>query len=320
MGETVAKDQAVLITAYNRPHKLRALIDSLRFSAPQLVFVHVDGPKVGDSADSALVRETQSTIKSLDWGAEVVTNFQEVNLGCRGGMHAALDWFFGHVDQGIILEDDLVVSPQALPWLNHGLAEFRRDDVWLISANKQSALRSYVRPSLTVIPHIWGWATWADRWNSHDKTLAFWKDYRESAGFPGVFRSARLASQLRADIDNAYHGVVDTWDLGFMADMWHHRGFVVSPPANLVSNSGFDEQATHTRGPGWEAGLPVYRIPQRALQRSPRISRIADFLELRMLRGARKTKLRLRALSLFLWNPLHSMFGLQPWAGPKTPL
>ena len=66
----MAKNEAVLITAYNRPDKLRALIDSLRASASRLVFVHVDAPKLGDSADSVLVRETQSTITTIDWGGQ----------------------------------------------------------------------------------------------------------------------------------------------------------------------------------------------------------------------------------------------------------
>jgi hypothetical protein len=232
-----------------------------------------------------LVERTRTLSREFDWGLRVVTHFQDTNLGCRQGMHYALDWFYSEVEMGVVLEDDLAPSGQALPFLHYGLTRFRNSRVWLISANKQSVFRSFSRPSLTSIPHIWGWATWADRWNSHDKELNFWADYKNSPRFASRFPTPAIAARFREDIDRAHRGQIDTWDLGFMADMWAHDGLAVSPPANLVSNRGFDTEATHTVGPGWESNRPTYQVPRNKLERSPQYSVSAEMLELLMMGG-----------------------------------
>jgi hypothetical protein len=311
----LVQKQALLITAYNRPKKLRALIDALRPIAPPLVFLHVDGPSPTKPNDERLVESTRALSREFDWRPQIVTHFQDGNLGCRQGMHYALDWFYSHVEMGAVLEDDLVPSGQALPFLHDGLERFRNSRVWLISANKQSSFRSFSRPSLTAIPHIWGWATWADRWNSHDKELDFWAEYRDSRRFASQFPTPAVAARFRDDIDRAHQGQIDTWDLGFMADMWANDGLCVSPPATLVSNRGFDAEGTHTVGPGWESSRPSYEVPRNKLTRSPKYSASAEIIELLMMKGGPRIRKALRRLSALLSAPAHAFFGFRKSLG-----
>jgi len=57
----------VLIVAFNRPEKLKNLLESLRASAPPVVMLAVDGPREGISSDNQLVANTQKMVEIIDW-------------------------------------------------------------------------------------------------------------------------------------------------------------------------------------------------------------------------------------------------------------
>ena len=314
---TTANLPAVLVTAYNRPSKLRSLFRSLTTSAPPLIFLHVDGPKAGDTEDSRLVEQTRDLVKELDWKPEVKTMFQDSNLGCREGMHHALDWFFDHVDEGIVLEDDLIVSPSMFQFFEHGLTAFAHPEIWMLSANKNSNFRSYRHPALTKVVGIWGWATWAHKWKLHDKGLEFWPDFRESRGFREIFPSKQVSVNFRNEIDQSFSHQIDTWDSGFMATIWKNGGFSISPPVNLASNLGFDAQATHTKTANFESNLPIYEPATDSMVRAPKPSRLADRIEFWMLKGPRSTRKAFRRANsgVDIASPLLSRSEVIPWVG-----
>lgn len=57
-----------------------------------------------------LCDEVRKIITDVDWPCEVKTLFREHNLGCRVAVQTAIDWFFAHENEGIILEDDPLIS------------------------------------------------------------------------------------------------------------------------------------------------------------------------------------------------------------------
>ncbi len=84
-----------------------ARIKALRQVRPCQVFVASDGPRTPGEACS--VQTTRELINSeIDWPCQLHTRFSKVNQGCQQGVSSAITWFFDHVDEGIILEDDCV--------------------------------------------------------------------------------------------------------------------------------------------------------------------------------------------------------------------
>ena len=59
----------------------------------------------GEIADAKALRAY--VLEHIDWPCEVQTLFRDTHLGCRVAVSGALDWFFEHEPEGIILEDDL---------------------------------------------------------------------------------------------------------------------------------------------------------------------------------------------------------------------
>ena len=127
----------ILLIAFNRPQNTRRVIEALRQIRPKTVFVAADGPRQGNLSDSALCAEVRSLVsETIDWPCEIKTSYNQVNLGCRKGVVKALDWFFGEVEEGVILEDDVVPTQDFFTYCEELLNRYRFDQrVGSISGN-----------------------------------------------------------------------------------------------------------------------------------------------------------------------------------------
>jgi hypothetical protein len=74
--------------------------------------------------------------KEIDWPCQIERLYSDVNQGCRLGVSRAIDWFFEHVDEGMILEDDCVPHPDFFPYCATLLERYCNDTrVWCISCD-----------------------------------------------------------------------------------------------------------------------------------------------------------------------------------------
>ena len=101
----------VLFLIFNRPALTAQVFKRIRAARPRQLFVAADGPRINHLKDKALCIETRKIIEQIDWDCEVKTLFRVENLGCGKAVSEAITWFFEHVEQGIILEDDCIPHP-----------------------------------------------------------------------------------------------------------------------------------------------------------------------------------------------------------------
>ena len=67
-------------------------------------------------------------IEQVDWECEVKLLYREENIGCRAAISSGIDWFFRHVDEGIILEDDCLPSKSFFRFCQDLLEKYRHND------------------------------------------------------------------------------------------------------------------------------------------------------------------------------------------------
>ena len=96
----------------------------------------------------------------------------------------------------------------------------------------------------------WGWATWRRAFQHYDPEIKLWPILRDTPWLQDVLGDPkavefwkRIYDLSHANIDN-----VNTWDYQWLFATWAYRGLSILPSTNLVSNIGFREDATHTRG------------------------------------------------------------------------
>src|SRR5687768_14616414 len=98
----------VLLILFNKPDTTRQVLEVVRQQRPTKLFLAADGPRPHRPGDRAACAEARAVTDSIDWPCEVYRRFLDENLGCARGPSDAISWFFEHVEDGIILEDDCV--------------------------------------------------------------------------------------------------------------------------------------------------------------------------------------------------------------------
>lgn len=248
----------VLLLVFNRPNCTKKVFEAIAAARPSKLYVAADGARSCRLGEADLCVQVRAIATRVDWGCELKVLFREENLGCRRAVSGAIDWFFEHEEEGIILEDDCLPSPYFFEYAAQALERYRDNDQVMHIGGI-----NYQRPHADLhtayyysnIPQIWGWATWRRAWQCYDYDLTGLHSFISS----GQWR------ELNEDIDVCYFWVgcfyaawkskVDTWDYQWMFSVLANKGVSVSPSVNLVQNIGFGDDSTHTKT-GYTLGLP----------------------------------------------------------------
>lgn len=240
----------ILLLIFNRPDETSVVFEKIRKIQPTKLFISGDGPRLGNSNDEAKIVETRNLVlNNIDWDCECLTNFSEQNLGCGRSVSNGISWFFENVPFGIILEDDC--SPQ-IDFFNYAkelLIKYKNDlNIWHISGNsivnqnvfKRRDTSSYYYSNFN---HVWGWATWANRWNYYDFKLSNITETNFIKERFSLVKDIEFWENLFFKMKNSE---IDTWDYQWTFAMWYNNGISIVPKINLIENIGFGENATHT--------------------------------------------------------------------------
>jgi hypothetical protein len=242
----------LLLIAWRRPHTLRKVIDAIRPVAPTRLFVACDGPNRERPGEVEKVAATRAVIENeIDWSCQIERLYSDVNQGCSVGPIRAITWFFDHVEEGIILEDDCVPHRDFFLYCTTLLERYRYDmRVWCISGNnfQNGQWRGDGSYYYGLIPHCWGWATWLSRWKYYDPHITDWPCLRDSGHLSSIFNEP-LEVAYWSGIWQKTHAnplQITWWDYQWVFICLANGGLTCLPNRNLVSNVGFGDGATHT--------------------------------------------------------------------------
>ncbi len=244
----------ILLIAWRRPHTLRQVIDAIRPTEPKRLFVACDGANPERPGESEKVAATRALIDhEIDWPCRVELLYSDVNQGCSIGPIRAINWFFEHVTEGIILEDDCVPHPDFFPYCTTLLERYRNDTrVWCISGNnfQRGQWRGDGSYYFSRYNHCWGWASWRRCWQYYDAGLRHWPVLRNSGHLSTIFEDPLERDYWCSIWQRTYSKTVPItwWDYQWFFTCVTNGGLTTLPNRNLVSNVGFGEDATHTTG------------------------------------------------------------------------
>ena len=239
----------VILFAYRRPAEIQVTLDALQanYLAPESdLYIFVDAPKRPE--DAPKVAQVHKILDAASGFRTIHRDYAESNIGCADSIIRGISQVLTNHPSAIIVEDDLVTAPNFLDFMNQCLEKYADTrGVYSASGYTMSFSRPYdYKSDAYFVPRHspWGWATWADCWQSVDWAMtdypAFAEDKQQQRAF--MQGGSDLVGMLRDQME----GRADAWDIRFCYNRFKENGLSVYPTVSKVQNIGFGSDATHT--------------------------------------------------------------------------
>jgi hypothetical protein len=207
---------------FRRPAHTRQVLASLaanREAADSTLYVFCDGPKAGASEDDIRdIEEVRRIVRAENRFGQTIVIERDTNAGLANSITTGVTQIVEQHGAVIVVEDDLIVSPYFLKYMNDSLSRYRDNPrVGSIGAcNFFACGPKYPSSFFIPMPDCWGWATWGDRWRHY-----------EPNGVALLTKLEQSGRMRRFNVDGAYpmermlrdqiKGNVDSWAIRWTA-------------------------------------------------------------------------------------------------------
>jgi hypothetical protein len=232
---------------YNRPLHTRQTVEALlknSGAADSDLHVFSDGPK-NDPARSG-VEEVRKYIRQISGFRSVTIVEHETNRGLARSIIDGVSTLCDKFGSAIVIEDDLVLAPAFLNFMNTALERYRNDSHVMQVSGYMFPVEIGAQTDSFFLPFTtsWGWASWARAWRDFDP---------EMSAFGALSADRHLRNQF--NLGGAYdyfgmlqkqsRGELDSWAIRWYLSVFMKKGLTLYPAHTLVRNIGFDGSGTH---------------------------------------------------------------------------
>ena len=241
----------ILLFVYNRPSHTRRCIESLlknSLASESHLFIYADGAK--DESQQEAVNEVRSYIRSIQGFKQVTLIERNENWGLARNIIDGVTTQVNRYGKVIVLEDDLIVAPYFLQFMNDALETYKDEPkVGHIQACDFTQDPTLPETFLIKWTGSWGWGTWDRAWkhfNPNGKELLKKLEERKltyTFDFNGKYGFTRM---LRRQIE----GKNNSWAIRWNASLFLEDILSLNVGRSLVQNEGFDGTGTNCGGGG----------------------------------------------------------------------
>tara|TARA_B100000787_G_scaffold168896_1_gene158652 strand:+ start:1324 stop:2235 length:912 start_codon:yes stop_codon:yes gene_type:complete len=239
----------IIIFGYNRPKLLESCLSSLKKYdklKKHKIFFFCDGPK--NDSDKKSIREIKNILNLVDIKFEKKF-FLEKNYGLAKNIISGVSKILKKNKAAIILEDDLYLSKNAIPFINFFLNK-KKEDKTIGSVSAYSYIHNekftYKFDCYYSKRHCsWAWGTWTDRWKNIKWESTYvakhFKNKNDIQNFDEIGQDLNLL--LWAQKNN----IINSWAIRFNQNCANKKLLSLQPRYSLVRNNGHGKNATHQR-------------------------------------------------------------------------
>lgn len=239
----------ILLIIFNRPKTTKIIFNEIRTQKPLHLFIAADGPRTFKDGEELLCKKAREVTENIDWKCKVHRLYRKNNLGCGKAVSGAINWFFDNVENGIVLEDDCLPNKTFYSFASKMLEKYKNEiNIMHISGDnflKEQDQDKDIHLSSNY-PHVWGWATWKNRWKKYDYKIREWRKKSIFSKLGSINGDIWNKIYWTAKFDSVGYRITNTWDYQWVYCVMKNKGLAIVPGVNLVSNIGFGENSTHT--------------------------------------------------------------------------
>jgi hypothetical protein len=235
------------VFVFKRPAHTQRMLKSLagnpEFAASPL-YIYCDGAR--NEAEAVQVEVIRKLVR--DWPHPNKTLIErDRNWGLANSVIAGVTELCERYGRVIVVEDDLIVSPVFLNYLNSALERYADEPkVMQVSAHMfpvsiQSTYDAVMLPFTT----SWGWATWDGAWKHFDPSMSGYEKLKTDSAMRRKFNLDGSYPYFRM-LKRQMCGKVDSWAIRWYKSVFFQGGLTLYPCHSLVRNDGYGVSATHT--------------------------------------------------------------------------
>lgn len=239
----------LVLFVFNRPRETRLMLESLRrnaLAAQSVLYIFSDAPRVPD--DVAKVAAVRQYIGLLSGFRHTIIEYAPVNKGLANSVISGVDAVLKKHGKAIVLEDDLVVSPDFLTFMNQALTLFvDRKDIWSVAGySPPIALPGGYHSDTFLLKRAssHGWGTWINRWERVDWDVSDFLLFRQNRVARRAFDET--GNDMFRTLGLQQAGRTNSWAIRFCYSQFKHAAYTVYPVQSKVQINGYGAGATHT--------------------------------------------------------------------------
>ena len=236
----------IVLFTYNRLSHVQTLIESLLkndLAKESELFIFSDGNKI--ETDASQVSGVRAYIHTITGFKSIYIEESPKNRGLATSVIYGVSKVLERYDRVIVLEDDLILSPYFLQFMNETLDIYSNDERVGCVNGHMPRLKNLTEDTY-FIHHTdsWGWGTWRRAWKlfeSDGSKLLHQLEERqlcEYFDFDGSYPFVRMLKRQIA-------GQNSSWAIRFRASMLLNNKLAINAGHSLVINNGADGSGTH---------------------------------------------------------------------------
>ena len=253
----------VLLFTYNRLSHTQRCVEALlknHLSSESELFIYSDAAK--DIAQQESVKEVRNFIHTIQGFKAITIIERDKNWGLAKNIINGVTTQVNRYGKVIVLEDDLVVAPFFLQFMNEALETYKDEPkIGHIQACDFTQDPSLPDTFLIKFTGSWGWATWDRAWkhfNPNGKELLQEMQKRQLAHAFDMNGKYGFTRMLRRQIE----GKNNSWAIRWNASLFLKDILSLNVGRSLVQNEGFDGSGTNCGGGGlYASNLYMQQLP-----------------------------------------------------------
>lgn len=233
----------IVIFCYNRQDHLKSTIDALTLNGlakESDLIVFSDGPRKEN--DKEKIEGVRTYLATISGFRSVSIHARKENMGLARSIITGVSEVMKQYGKAIIMEDDLLCTPDFLDYMNDALRTFEENPL-VFSVSGYSfgigAVKQYSQDTALVFrASSLGWGTWKDRWDRVDWQVSDFPEFMNSPERQDRLKDA--GEDILPMIIKQQSGLINSWAVRWAYHHVKYGGYCLIPVRSKIKTIGDD--------------------------------------------------------------------------------
>ena len=209
------------------------------------LIIFSDGAK--NEKDLDAVENVKAYLKTIGGFKNIIIHEAKQNKGLANSIISGVTQVLEEHDRVVVLEDDLVSSPNFLNFMNEALEFYQNEPKVFSIAGFSIPIKSSSNYDVyfTQRSNSTGWATWKDRWATIDWKISDYDTFKTDRSKRKLFN--RMGSDMSSMLDRQMTGEINSWAIRWCYHQFKHDLHSVHVLVSKIDNVGFTPDASNTK-------------------------------------------------------------------------